>query len=109
MGKVNVKHIEKMYDWGLYFWQLPDGHLFRNENNDLLNIPAQRGDLSKIAELAKAAAYYGQPEGKAWFYAGGKRVSDSEYSEQVDRLKEGYIPSVNDLGAHYDALQGEPE
>jgi hypothetical protein len=27
------------------------------------------------------------------------RVTDEEYSEQVDRMKQGLIPNLNDLGA----------
>jgi hypothetical protein len=27
------------------------------------------------------------------------RVTDEEYSEQVDRMKAGLIPNLNDLGA----------
>jgi hypothetical protein len=33
-------------------------------------------------------------------------VSDEEYSEQINRLKEGYIPSDTDLGAWMDAARG---
>ena len=31
------------------------------------------------------------------------RATEEEYSEQVDRLKQGYIPSMNDVGAVVDA------
>lgn len=87
------------FAWGLYFWQLPDGHLFRNEDGDLLNIPSIEGDIGQMAKLRQAAAHYGQPDGKPWFYAGIKRVTDEEYSEQRSRLEEGLIPSMDDIGA----------
>ena len=106
IGKSKATFIPKMYDWGLYFWRLPSGHLFKDENNNLLNIPSMRGDISKIVELRKAAAHYGQPEGEPWFYAGIKRATDEEFSEQQDRLKSGLIPNLNDLGSVYDAQQG---
>lgn len=96
-----------MYEWGVYFWQLPDGHLFGDGEGNMLSINSMRGDLSKMAELRAAATHYGQPEGRPWFKAGVKQVSDATYSEQLDRLKEGYIPSTDDLGAHYDAMQGD--
>lgn len=99
IGNSKATWIPKMYDWGLYFWRLPSGHLFKDEDGNLLNIPSMRGDLSKIAELRKAAAHYGEPEGEAWFYAGIKRATDEEYSEQKQRLKEGLIPNLDDLGA----------
>jgi hypothetical protein len=52
-----------------------------------------------MAKLMRAAAHYGQPEGKPWFYAGANRATDEEYEEQIDRLKSGLIPSMNDLGS----------
>ena len=103
-----VKHktsiVPKMYEWGLFFWRLPDGHLFHDGNGNLLNIQASsKYDFDAMQKLKKAAAHYGQPEGKPWFQPGIRRATDSEHSEQVDRLKSGLIPSLNDLGALADA------
>jgi len=64
-----------------------------------------KGDISKIAELKKAAAYYGEPEGEPHFFPGLARVTDEEYSEQKQRMMEGWIPNLNDLGSVYDAQQ----
>ena len=105
VGKSKATVINKAYDWGLYFWKLPSGHLFHDEDGNMLNIPSMRNDLSKISEIRRAAAHYGQPEGTPWFYAGISRISDEGYSEQVDRMKNGLIPNMNDMGAVYDAQQ----
>lgn len=105
IGKSKATVIPKMYEWGLYFWRLPSGHLFHDGQGNLLNIPSMRNDLSKIAELRKAAIHYGQPEGEPWFYPGISRATDEEYAEQVDRLKQGLIPNLNDLGAVHAAQQ----
>jgi hypothetical protein len=96
-GDAQRKHFG--YEWGLYFWQLPDGHLFKDEEGRLLNIPSIKDDLGQIMKLRQAAAHYGQPEGKPWFYAGVNRATDDEYQEQLDRLDQGLIPSLNDIGA----------
>lgn len=103
VGKSKATFIPKNYEWGLYFWKLPNGHLFHDGQGNLLNIPSMRNDISKMAEIRKAAAHYGQPEGKPWFYPGIKRTTDEEYSEQKQRMSEGLIPSLNDLGAIHDA------
>lgn len=87
------------FEWGLYFWKLPDGHLFKNEDGDPLNIPSIKGDQAQIQKLREAAAHYGQPDGTPWFYAGIGRATDEEHAEQVDRLNAGLIPSLNDIGA----------
>ena len=105
-GKSKITAIPKMYEWGIFFWQLPDGHLFKDNEGNLLNIPAaNKYDIDARIKLAEAAAHYGQPAGRAWFHAGAKRTTDEEYSEQVDRMKNGEI-LLNDLGAVYDAQQG---
>lgn len=96
-GDAQRKHFG--YEWGLYFWQLPDGHLFKDEEGRLLNIPSVKDDLGQIMKLRQAAAHYGQPEGRPWFYAGVNRATDEEYQEQLDRLDQGLIPSLNDIGA----------
>jgi hypothetical protein len=96
-GDAQKKHFG--YAWGLYFWRLPDGHLFKDEDGRLLNIPSVEGDLTQMSKLMKAASHYGQPEGTPWFYAGVNRATDEEYDEQLDRLKEGLLPSMNDIGA----------
>ena len=87
------------FAFGLYFWRLPNGHLFKDDEGRLLNIPSIEGDLSQMTKLMKAAAHYGQPEGTPWFYAGVNRATDEEYQEQLDRLDQGLIPSLNDIGA----------
>ena len=107
IGKSKITQIDKGtgqramfgYEWGLYFWRLPDGHLFKDEEGRMLNIPSVKGDLGQMAKLRQAAAHYGQPDGEPWFYAGVNRATDEEYDEQMDRLREGLIPSLNDLGA----------
>lgn len=98
--------IEKKYNWGLYVYKKATGQWFTDGEGNVLNIPAVRGDITKIAELKQAAKYYGDDgEGQAIFVPGLTRVSDEVYSEQLDRMKNGLIPNVNDLGAIYDAQQ----
>ena len=96
-GDAQRKHFG--FEWGLYFWRLPDGHLFKDDEGRLLNIPSIRNDIGQIAKLRDAARSYGQPEGTPWFYAGIGRATDEEYQEQLDRLDQGLIPSLNDIGA----------
>ena len=105
IGKSKVTFIDKMYDWGIYVWKKQNGKWFTDGQGNILNIPAMKGDITKIAELRKAAAYYGEPDGEAVFFAGLSRVTDEEYSEQKQRMLEGLIPNMNDLGAVHAAQQ----
>ena len=100
VGNVRRKVIEKNYDWGLYVYKKANGKWFTDGNGSVLNIPSMRGDLSQIAKLRNAAKYYGDAgDGECVFVAGLTRISDEEHSEQMDRMKQGLIPSMNDLGA----------
>jgi hypothetical protein len=100
VGNVRKRVIEKNYDWGLYVWKKSNGKWFTDGSGSILNIPSMKGDITKMSELKKAALYYGDDgEGKAVFVPGLTRISEEEHSEQKQRMKEGLIPSMNDLGA----------
>lgn len=105
IGKSKLTTIDKGYDWGVYVWQRSNGKWFTDGSGNILNIPSMKGDLEKLAELKKAASYYGEPDGKPVFFAGLNRVSEEEYAEQVNRMSEGLIPNLNDLGAVHAAQQ----
>ena len=103
---VRRKVIEKKYNWGLYVYKKSNGKWFTDGNGSVLNIPSVRGDITKIAELKNAAKHYGDDgEGEAVFVPGLTRISDEEHTEQLDRMKNGLIPSMNDLGAWHAAQQ----
>jgi len=98
--------IEKKYNWGLYVYKKSNGSWFTDGEGNILNIESVRNDLSKIAELKQAAKYYGdEGDGEAVFVPGLTRITDEEHSVQKDRMNQGLIPSMNDLGAWYAAQQ----
>lgn len=100
VGESKVKVIEKHYDWGLYVYKKANGKWFTDGNGSVLNIPSMKGDIAQIAKLRDAAKHYGdEGNGECIFVPGLTRISEEEYSEQKQRLAEGLIPSLNDLGA----------
>lgn len=105
VGNVRKKVIDKNYDWGLYVYKKASGRWFTDGSGNVLNIESMRNDITKITELKNAAKHYGDPgDGEAVFVPGLTRISDEEHSEQLDRMVNGLIPSMNDLGA-WDAAQ----
>lgn len=105
VGNVRRKVIEKDYNWGLYVYKKADGKWFTDGQGSVLNIPSLRGDIGQIAKLKQTAKHYGdEGDGEAVFVAGLTRITEEEHSEQLDRFKQGLIPSLNDLGA-IDAAQ----
>lgn len=99
IGKSKVTVLDKNYTWGIYFWKKANGKPFTDGNGSVLNIPAHRGDMIQIEKLKREATALGQGDGSYEFIAGAGRVSEEEYSEQLDRMKQGLIPNMNDLGA----------
>lgn len=100
VNNVRRKVIDKHYDWGLYVYKKSNGKWFTDGQGNVLNIESMKGDIAQISKLKEAAIYYGDPgDGKAVFVPGLTRITDEEYSEQLDRMKNGLIPSMNDLGA----------
>ena len=104
IGKTRVSVVEEPFsDYGIYVWQLRSGKMFTDGEGNALSIDSMKGDESRIALLRNEAAWLGQPDGQAVFFANVRKVSDEEYSEQIDRMAQGYIPSETDLGAMVDA------
>ena len=99
IGDSKITILDKQYDWGIYFWKKANGKPFTDGNGSVLNIPSHRGDQIQIAKLVREATALGQGDGSYEFMPGVSRVTDEEYSEQVDRMKQGLIPNLNDLGA----------
>jgi hypothetical protein len=99
IGQTKVQVLDKQYDWGIYIWKKANGKPFTDGQGNVLNVPSHRGDQIQIQKLVNEAKALGQGDGSYEFYPGMGRVSDEEYSEQLDRMKQGLIPNLNDLGA----------
>jgi hypothetical protein len=99
IGESKVTVMDKDYPWGIYFWKKANGKPFTDGQGSVLNIPSHRGDALQIQKLVREATALGQGDGSYEFMPGVERVSEDEYAEQVERMKQGLIPNLNDLGA----------
>lgn len=100
VGDTKVQVVEENFsNFGTYVWHKPNGKAFTDGEGNALSIEAMKDDPSRIQELKSAAKYWGQPEGTAKFYPNMRKISEEAHSEQVDRMKQGLIPNMNDLGA----------
>jgi alanine-alpha-ketoisovalerate/valine-pyruvate aminotransferase len=104
MKNLKITKVTDNSPYGLYVWLLPDGNIFRDDENNVLNIPSLKGDQEKIDTIAKAAASYGQSEGKAVFINGVGRLTDEEYEQELERRNNGLI-TYGDTGAWRDAAR----
>ena len=103
VGESKLTVLDKQYDWGIYFWKKANGKPFTDGNGSVLNIPSHRGDALQISRLQQEATALGQGDGSYEFMPGVSRVSEDEYAEQVERMNQGLIPNLNDIGAVMDA------
>jgi len=100
VGDTKVQVIEENFsNFGTYVWYKANGKPFTDGNGSVLSIEGMKDDKTRIKELSDAASYWGEPEGRAVFFPNTKKISDEEHSEQFDRMKQGLIPNMNDLGA----------
>jgi hypothetical protein len=99
IGKSKITVLNKDYPWGIYFWKKANGKPYTDGHGSVLNIPSHKGDVLQLQKLTNEATALGHGDGSYEFIAGAGRVSEEEYSEQVDRMKQGLLPNLNDLGA----------
>ncbi len=83
---------------GMYVWEMPNGAWVADDEGNFMNIVSMRGDRKRIAQITDAAHSYGCHAGHPLFLEGNRRVTDEEYSEQVDRLHSGQMADPYDLG-----------
>lgn len=98
MTNSRIRPVEES-EYGLYVWQMPDGKWVGDDEGNFMNIPARKGDLEKIIALRKAARYFGIEDGEPVFLSSRRRVSDSEYEHQRERLAEGRLADEYDYAA----------
>lgn len=105
-NKPKVRVVENDSEYGIYVWKTETGKVFGDGNGSFMNIPARKYDINAINRITQAAAHYGAGPGKASFMPGVTRITEEEHSVQIDRMKQGYIPSEFDTGAFQDAAKG---
>lgn len=81
--------------WGVCVWRLPDGS-FLGDGNGYLSLEGVRGDKRVEDKMKKAASYWlgdniGEP---TWIE--GRKVSNTEWEDQNERLLDGKIPDPVD-------------
>jgi hypothetical protein len=105
-NKPKVRVVENDAEYGIYVWKTEAGRIFGDGDGSFMNIPARKYDITAINRITQAAAHYGAGAGEAVFMPGVTRITDEEHSVQIDRMKQGYIPSEFDTGAFMDAAKG---
>lgn len=99
MKTINRQFVDEGIPFGVYVWQMPNGSVVADDQRNFLSIASERGDITKISRLAQAVRAFGINEGKPLFLEGHRKITDEEYQEQTERLRDGKVPDKYDLGA----------
>ena len=97
---------------GLYVWLMPNGKIMGDDEGNYLNIPSEKDDQAKIANITRVAHAIlksnGFPaEGAPIFQPGRRQVTDEEFEEQKARLKSGLVPDEYDVASMLETLKAE--
>lgn len=100
----NREEIEEV-PYGMYVWVNPEGHVFADDDGNVMNVFCMKGDREKIQALREAARYYGAGEGKPVWWSGKRRIDDEELQKQQEREALGLVPDPLDYGAIKDEMR----
>jgi phage portal protein BeeE len=87
--KNKARVIPKNLPWGVLVWQTKSGHVLSNSNGDVLSVECFKGDLEALRKMREAAAHYGHGDGRAAFLPGRRKISQSEYEDQMADYLDG--------------------
>lgn len=105
----NFKAVDEGIPYGVYTWRI-NGKAVVDEDFNYLVAPARRGDLKAIAKLtAFVRNELDITEGGPVFEEGVRPISEGEWEEQVDRMKNGETPDQYDLGNLIDEYKYQKE
>lgn len=89
----NTKFIPKNLPYGVLVWETREGHYLADGEGNYLSIEATPLDMEdydrKCQKMGEAAAYYGYAAGRPVFLAGRKKVTHSEYEDQMEAMLDG--------------------
>lgn len=87
----NRQEVEEV-PYGMYVWVNPEGEVFADDDENVMNVFCIKGDRRAIEALTIAARNYGAGEGKPVWWPGKRRINDDELQEQLMREKLGLEP-----------------
>jgi len=106
LGTVKRQFVDEGQPFGLYVWKMEDGMVLGDSDQNVLNLPGMRGDLTVMAKLKRYVLSLGIEGGEPLFLPGQRRISDMEHDEQMSRLISGYTPDPYDIAAQRDEEEG---
>lgn len=87
-GNSRISVVEET-EGGLWVWELPEGGTVTDSDRNTLNVPGTKYDIEAMGKIRSAAHSMGITEGKPKFLSGHRRVTQSEWEDQMARAIDG--------------------
>lgn len=83
---------------GICVWQFPDGRYLQDSDGNYLTAgPALLNHPGINQKMIDAARSCGVTDGRPFWLPGFRKVTHSEWEDQMERLLDGKVPDVVDL------------
>lgn len=76
-------------EYGLWVWETAEGGVLTDADRNTLNIPGTKYDLNAMSRIRAAAYSTGITSGRPKFLSGHRRVTQSEWEDQMERAIDG--------------------
>lgn len=106
LKSTNRQQVEEV-PYGMYVWVNPDGEVFADDDNNVMNVFCMKGDRRAIEALTEAARHYGAGPGQPVWWSGKRRITDEELQEQMMREKLGLEPDPLNPAAIRDEMRAK--
>lgn len=83
--------------FGICVWQFPDGSYLTDEQGNYFAAQARVYDPVMEKKMRDAVKSMGITEGRPFWLPGMRKITNSEWEDQMERLQDGKIPDVADL------------
>lgn len=81
--------VPKNLPWGTYVWRCADGAPLSDDDGNVLSMDGFKGDLEAMRKMRDAATALGYGDGKVAFLPGSRKISHSEWEDQMEAFIEG--------------------
>jgi hypothetical protein len=82
--------------FGVCLWQMPDGTYIMDDHGNHLSAQGRPHDPKVEEKMRRAASSLGIENGRPFWLPGFRKVTQSEWEDQMDHLASGKIPDPVD-------------
>lgn len=90
-----TEHVDA--DFGICVWELEKGVYVQNKDGDYFCAQGKVGDLRVEKRMVEAVASLDIKKGRPVWFPGFRKITQSEWEDQMERLLDGKVPDIVDV------------